>query len=128
MLLLIQWEKQNLVYITLKIKLTPYVVPTESHYDNASVRKCIIAQLRNGTKSQNTDTSTFSAISVCCFFLCQVKNNNNNDKRAPPQPLKYLFSCYVLFVGKFLFGQTITVFGMKDFLIYTHDPHFFSLK
>lgn len=58
----------------LKTKVTPYAVPTESHYDNASVRKCIIAQLRKGTESQNTDTtSTFSAISVLFFFLCQVE-------------------------------------------------------
>lgn len=57
----------------LKTKVAPYAVPTESHYDNASVRKCIIAQLRKGTESQITDTSTFSAISVLFFFLCQVE-------------------------------------------------------
>lgn len=74
----------------LKTKVTPYVVPTESHYDNASVRKCIIAQLRNGTESQNTDTSKFSAIIVLFFFLCQVKKNNN-DNRASPQTLKFIF-------------------------------------
>lgn len=48
----------------LETKVTPYAVPTESHYDNASVRKCIIAQLRNGTKSHNTDTN-----SVWLFFF-----------------------------------------------------------
>lgn len=62
---------RDLVYIMLKTKVTPYVVPTESHYDNVSVRKFLIAQLRNGTESQNTDTSKFSAISVWFFFLCQ---------------------------------------------------------
>ena len=64
MLFLIQWGKKNLIYIMLETKVTPYVVPTKSHYDNSSVRNCIIAQLRNGTNSHNTDTSKFSAISV----------------------------------------------------------------
>lgn len=113
----------------LETKVTPYVVPTESHYDNSSVRKCIIAQLRNGTESHNTDTSKISAISIWLFFffcLCQVKNKNNNDNRASFQPLKYLFSHKVLFVVIFLFGQIITVCVIKDFLIQTHDPIFFS--
>lgn len=44
--------KKDLVYIMLKAKVTPYVVPTESHYGNTSVRESIIAQLRNGTESQ----------------------------------------------------------------------------
>lgn len=83
---------RDLVYIMLKTKVTPYVVPTESHYDNVSVRKFLIAQLRNGTESQNTDTSKFSAISVWFFFLCQGEKKKN-DNRAFPQPPKYLFSC-----------------------------------
>lgn len=108
----------------LKTKVTPYVVPTESHYDYASVRKCIIAQLRNGTESQNTDTSKFSAIIVLFFFVCQVKKIIMITEPL----LKHwnLFSCNILFVGKFLFGKIITVFGMKHLLIYTHDPHLFS--
>lgn len=63
---------KDLVYIMLNTKVTPYVVPTESHYDNLSVRKCLIAQLRNGTESPNTDTNKCSAISVWFFSLCQV--------------------------------------------------------
>lgn len=54
----------------LETKVTPYVVPTESHYDNASVRKCIIAQLRNGTKSHNTNTSNQCLV---IFFSDRLK-------------------------------------------------------
>lgn len=52
------------VYIALKTKVVPYAEPIESYYNNAAFRQCIIAQLRDGTESHNTDTSKFSAISA----------------------------------------------------------------